>query len=142
MLFRSPIQSFDRMKAVLQAGKVVLAYEPVPLRTYKNKDRILENLPKEIQYTCLEKRTLMDVYQHKVSLDAFVSQFSLTELSELVRGEGMSSPKVTPGTASAFGGITDKLSAHGLPIACCSDGPSGIRMDSGMPSTSLPNGTL
>ena len=137
-----PIQSFDRMKAVLQAGKVVLAYEPVPLRTYKNKDRILENLPKEIQYTCLEKRTLMDVYQHKVSLDAFVSQFSLTELSELVRGEGMSSPKVTPGTASAFGGITDKLSAHGLPIACCSDGPSGIRMDSGMPSTSLPNGTL
>lgn len=137
-----PIKPFDRMKASLKDGKVVLGYEPAPLRTYKIRDRIKENQPKEIQHTCLEKRTLIDVYEHKVSLDAFIAQFSLTELAELVRGEGMSSPKVTPGTASAFGGVTDKLQAHGLPIACCSDGPSGIRMDSGMPSTSLPNGTL
>ncbi len=137
-----PSVPFDRMKAVLKDGQVVIEYEAVPLRTYAIKDRIAENKPKEIQHTCLEKRNLMDVYQRKVSLDAFVSQLSLTELSEIVRGEGMSSPKVTPGTASAFGGVTDKLKAHGLPIACCSDGPSGIRMDSGMPSTSLPNGTL
>ncbi|MCU0105089.1 glycoside hydrolase family 3 C-terminal domain-containing protein [Acholeplasma vituli] len=137
-----PIKPFNRMKAMLQNDKVVLTEEAVPLRTYTYKNRIAENQPKEIQNTCLEKRELIDVYEHKVSLDAFVSQFSLTELSEIVRGEGMSSPKVTPGTASAFGGVTDKLKAHGLPIACCSDGPSGIRMDSGMPSTSLPNGTL
>lgn len=137
-----PIKPFNRMKAVVQNGKVVLSEEAVPLRTYSIKKRIEDNLPKEIQNTCLEKRELFDVYQHKVSLDAFVSQLSLIELSEIVRGEGMSSPKVTPGTASAFGGVTDKLKAHGLPIACCSDGPSGIRMDSGMPSTSLPNGTL
>ena len=136
-----PIKPFERLKATLNQGRLVESYEPVPLRTYKIKDRIEENRPKEIQHTCLEKRHLIDVYQHKVSLDAFISQLSLAELSEIVRGEGMSSPKVTPGTASAFGGVTEKLQAHGLPIACCSDGPSGIRMDSGMPSTSLPNGT-
>ncbi len=136
-----PIKPFERLKPILKQGKLVESYESVPLRTYKIADRIKDNQPKEIQHTCLEKRTLFDVYQHKVSLDAFVSQFSLVELSEIVRGEGMSSPKVTPGTASAFGGVTEKLAAHGLPIACCADGPSGIRMDSGMPSTSLPNGT-
>lgn len=136
-----PIKAFDRLKASVQNGRFIESYEPTPIRTYKIKDRIENNLPKEIQHTCLEKRNLIDVYQHKVSIDAFVSQLSLTELAELVRGEGMSSPKVTPGTASAFGGVTEKLQAHGLPIACCSDGPSGIRMDSGMPSTSLPNGT-
>jgi beta-glucosidase len=53
----------------------------------------------------------------------------------------MSSPKVTPGTASAFGGVTDSLLNFGLPIASCADGPSGIRMDSGAIATSLPNGT-
>lgn len=137
-----PSKPFNRLKAQGFDGKIVLSEEAVPLRSYRIVERIQTNLPREIQNTCLEKRELIDVYQHKVSLDAFVSQFSLTELAELVRGEGMSSPKVTPGTASAFGGVTDKLKAHGLPIACCSDGPSGIRMDSGMPSTSLPNGTL
>ena len=54
----------------------------------------------------------------------------------------MSSPKVTPGTASAFGGVTEDLKKYGIPIVCCSDGPSGIRMDSGMQATSMPNGTL
>ena len=41
----------------------------------------------------------------------------------MFRGEGMCSPKVTPGTAAAFGGITDKLRSFGIPVACCADGP-------------------
>ena len=60
----------------------------------------------------------------------------------IVRGEGMSSPKVTPGTASAFGGVSDSLHGYGIPIACASDGPSGIRMESGLKATQLPIGTL
>lgn len=54
----------------------------------------------------------------------------------------MSSPKVTPGTASAFGGVGDSLFAYGIPIACTADGPSGIRMESGLKATQLPIGTL
>jgi beta-glucosidase len=84
---------------------------------------------------------LADVAENKVTLDEFVAQFSDEDLACIVRGEGMSSPKVTPGTASAFGGVTDSLLNFGLPIASCADGPSGIRMDSGAIATSLPNGT-
>ena len=53
----------------------------------------------------------------------------------------MCSPKVTPGTAAAFGGVTDSLRNFGIPVACCADGPSGIRMDCGTKAFSLPNGT-
>lgn len=60
----------------------------------------------------------------------------------MTRGEGMCSPKVTPGTAAAFGGVTEELKKFGIPIACCSDGPSGIRMDCGTMAYALPNGTL
>ena len=59
----------------------------------------------------------------------------------MTRGEGMCSPKVTPGTAGAFGGVTEKLKHFGIPVACCADGPSGIRMDNGTKAFSLPNGT-
>ena len=41
----------------------------------------------------------------------------------------MCSPKVTPGPAAAFGGITESLRNFGIPVACCADGPSGIRME-------------
>ena len=58
----------------------------------------------------------------------------------MVRGEGMCSPKVTPGTAGAFGGVTESLQAFGIPVACCADGPSGIRMDCGSIAFAMPNG--
>ena len=53
----------------------------------------------------------------------------------------MNSPKVTPGTGSCFGGVTEELISFGIPIVCTTDGPSGIRMDSGLLATSMPNGT-
>ena len=53
----------------------------------------------------------------------------------------MCSPKVTPGTAAAFGGVTEELKDFGIPCGCCADGPSGIRMDCGTTAFSLPNGT-
>ena len=77
----------------------------------------------------------------KISLEEFIAQLSEEDLFCLVRGEGMNSPKVTPGTAGAFGGVTEELLGFGIPIACCADGPSGIRMDVGTIAFSLPNGT-
>ena len=54
----------------------------------------------------------------------------------------MGSPLVTPGTASAFGGVSETLLRLGIPTACTADGPSGIRMDSGHKATQVPIGTL
>ena len=49
---------------------------------------------------------------------------------------------MTPGTAGAIGGVSDRLMKHfGIPAVCCADGPSGIRMDCGNKAYSLPSGT-
>ena len=85
---------------------------------------------------------LADVYDKKITPEQFLTQLSDEDLICMTRGEGMCSPKVTPGTAAAFGGVTDGLQQFGIPVACCSDGPSGIRMDCGTMAYALPNGTL
>ncbi|MCR5272088.1 MAG: beta-glucosidase, partial [Lachnospiraceae bacterium] len=77
----------------------------------------------------------------RCTMDDFIAQLSDEDLMCIVRGEGMSSPKVTPGCGGAFGGVTDELLSFGIPVACCSDGPSGIRMDSGKTAFAMPNGT-
>ena len=64
-------------------------------------------------------------------LKTLVDSLTNEEICHLIKGEGMSSDKVTPGIAGAIGGITDNLKEKGIPILGLSDGPSGIRMDSG-----------
>ena len=93
--------------------------------------------------TCQGNKGLLltDVFLKKASMDDFLSQIPDRELIHLVRGEGMCSPKAAPGTAAAFGGLTEELRRFGIPVACCADGPSGIRMDCGTKAFSLPNGT-
>jgi beta-glucosidase len=137
----APVIPFQRIKPVFEDGKISLGYEDVPQRSYDLNQRIADRRPVNLPYTGDQGYKLADVAENKVTLDAFVAQFSDEDLACIVRGEGMSSPKVTPGTASAFGGVTDSLLNFGLPIASCADGPSGIRMDSGAIATSLPNGT-
>ena len=85
---------------------------------------------------------MSDVAEGTVLMEQFIAQLSDDDLCCIIRGEGMGSPKVTPGTAAAYGGISDHLKMLGIPCGCCSDGPSGIRMDSGEKAFSLPNGTL
>ena len=140
----APTQEFTRLKPGTANGNGVFSteYEPVPLQSISLKDRIEHALPKTLPQTGHQNLTLKDVASGKTSMETFVAQFTKEELAALVRGEGMSSPKVTPGTASAFGGVTDELFALGLPIACCADGPSGIRMESGQMATQMPIGTL
>jgi len=134
----SPRVEFERMKA---SATGTLEYEGVPTRTYDLKDKVNANLPKEIPYTGDIGIKLEDVRTGKNTIEEFVAQLSDTDLCCLVRGEGMNSPKVTPGTGSCFGGMTEELIAFGIPIVCTTDGPSGIRMDSGLLATSMPNGT-
>lgn len=140
----APTKTFTRLKPGTpeENGIFSVVYEPVPLQTISLRERIENALPKPLPQTGNQNILLKDVASGNASLEDFVAQFTTEELAALVRGEGMSSPKVTPGTASAFGGVTDRLLAYGLPIACCADGPSGIRMEGGQTAAQMPIGTL
>lgn len=138
----APVEKFQRMKAVLLPdGTYQAVTEDVPVRTIDPQERRANEIPETYVYTGDKGYKLVDVLDKKVSMEEFVAQISEEDLIAIFRGEGMCSPKVTAGTAAAFGGVTDGLTALGIPVGCCSDGPSGIRMDCGTKAFSLPNGT-
>ena len=137
----APVTPFMRLRAECSAEKeFVETYEPAPLRTYSLKERIEAERPAEIACIGDQGWKLKDVQDGRVDMLQFVSQISAEDLCVLVRGEGMCSPKVTPGTAAAFGGITPELQSFGIPAGCCADGPSGIRMDCGTIAFLIPSG--
>lgn len=132
-----PVTPFQRMKN--SSGSVV--FEDVPL-TPDPEPHSHAELPAEIPQTGDRGIRLADVYNGKNTLEEFTAQLTDYDLSCIIRGEGMGSPKVTAGTAAAFGGVSDELQALGIPCGCCDDGPSGMRLDCGTKAFSLPNGTL
>ncbi len=132
-----PLTAFKRM--VNSSGKP--EFEDVPL-TGEAFPHDHAKLPAEIPQTGDRGILLADVVNGKNTLEEFTAQLTDYDLSCIIRGEGMGSPKVTAGTAAAFGGVSDTLTALGIPCACCDDGPSGMRLDCGTKAFSLPNGTL
>lgn len=132
-----PLTAFKRM--VNSNGKP--EFEDVPL-TGEAFPHDHAKLPAEIPQTGDRGIRLADVVNGKNTLEEFTAQLTDYDLSCIIRGEGMGSPKVTAGTAAAFGGVSDTLTALGIPCACCDDGPSGMRLDCGTKAFSLPNGTL
>ncbi|MEY8748676.1 glycoside hydrolase family 3 C-terminal domain-containing protein [Bacillales bacterium AN1005] len=140
----APTEDFTRMKpgARKDDGSYELVYTAVPKRQVSMADRIQQNLPQALEQTGNQGYKLRDVKDGQVSLEAFIAQLSDQDLAAIIRGEGMSSPLVTSGTASAFGGVSDSLFNYGIPVACTADGTSGIRMDSGEKATQVSIGTL
>lgn len=139
----APYEKFDRMKPFCdENGRMLIEYEETPLVTVDMYDRREQELPEEIPVTGDKGITLLDVKEGRASMDEFIAQFDDENLACFVRGEGMGSSLVTAGTASAFAGVSSNLIAHKIPSVCCDDGPSGMRLDSGMKAFSLPNGTL
>ena len=140
----APAEEFDRLTtgSVLENQLYQPSYKPVPVQTIDLAKRIKESLPKEMEITGNQGLTLQMVAEGTCSMEKFIAQLTKEELATIVRGEGMCSIKVTPGTAAAFGGVSDQLLEYGIPVACCADGPSGIRMDNGLLATQLPIGTL
>ena len=138
----APVTEFDRIKAVPTENGLNAVKEKAPLSLIDEKQRLLASIPEEIKYTGDKGLKLADVKNGKCSMSEFIAQLSDHDLSCIIRGEGMGSPRVTAGTASAFGGVSDELNAFGIPAGCCDDGPSGMRLDCGTNAFSLPNGTL
>ena len=139
----APYEKFDRMKPFCdENGRMLIEYEETPIVTVDMYDRREQELPEEIPVTGDKGITLLDVKEGRASMDEFIAQFDDEDLACFVRGEGMGSSLVTAGTASAFAGVSPNLIAHKIPSVCCDDGPSGMRLDSGMKAFSLPNGTL
>lgn len=130
-----PVTSFERMAAAYDESTKQLKFIKQKVEAsspYQNKHRN-DNLSELDNF--LERKDLnQDVL-------AVLKTLTDEELSCIVRGEGMGSPKVTAGTAAAFGGVSKSMNDKGIPCCCCTDGPSGIRMDSGSQAFSLPNGT-
>ena len=134
----APVEKFDIF--FNKNGK--LTQKPVFTSTKDMNQRCLERLPEEIKQTKDKKITLSDVAAKKADIKDFVAQFTDEDLACIVRGEGMGRALVTPGTAAAFGGVSPRLRDKlGIPCACCDDGPSGMRLDSGIKAFALPNGT-
>ena len=143
---RAVPKSSDTENACCSASANEYEYitEPVPLRTdpFGCGEGAKPFLLKAPDYTGDRGLMLKDVRDGNVTMDEFLAQFTEEELFPFVRGEGMGSPKVTPGTASAYGGTSEVLKAHGVPCGCCSDGPSGLRLDCGDKAMAIPIGTL
>lgn len=136
----APVRAFKRVIPRRDGAGYVPDCEDAPLATRTQQSLRAASLPCDIPYTGDKGLKLRDVAEKRCTLDEFIAQLSDDELCCLVRGEGMSSPKVTPGCGGAFGGVTEGLLKYGIPVACVTDGPSGIRMDSGKRAFALPNG--
>mgnify|MGYP001191528839 FL=1 len=138
----APVEAFERIKPVQTADGYEPQMEAVPLSRVDEVQRRLENLPKEIPFTGDRGIRLCDVRKGTHTMEEFIAQMTDYDLACVIRGEGMNSPRVTAGTASAFGGVSQELEALGVPCGCCDDGPSGMRLDCGTKAFSLPNGTM
>ena len=144
----APTKPFKRIKpyresAAAEPETFKICMEEVPLKSCTYEDRYNQDKDKieDIEFTDDKGYKLVDVMDGKISMREFVAQLDDDDLINMFRGEGMCSPRVTAGTAAAFGAVTDRHEKFGIPTACCADGPSGIRMDCGSKAFSLPNGT-
>lgn len=138
-----PVKDLSRTVIRKNGDKVEITKEKAPKRDYDLGKLIESGRPQSKSYEGDKGYKFVDYANGKIDVDTFLSQLSDEDLICMTRGEGMNSPKVTPGIAGSFGGVTKNLQENfGIPIAGCSDGPSGIRMDCGTESFLLPNGTL
>ncbi len=93
------------------------------------RQRILDNMPKEIGFKGDKGYKLSDVKNGKITLDEFISQLKNDELEALTRGQGyMDSEFGVVGNAGAFAGTIKSLRDKGVAPIITTDGPAGIRI--------------
>lgn len=141
----APEKSFSRLTAgaLKTDGTFMPSYKKLVPNKTNLEETIASSMPKEIPLTGNKGIMFDDVTGNPGMLDDFIAQFTKDELMTLCRGEGMMSLKVTPGIAGALGGLSGALhDKYHVPVAGCSDGPSGIRLDTGEEASLIPSGTL
>ena len=125
----APQSAFPIYKAEERDGVRVPVMGTAAHQTRDLKQRILQNLPKEIRRTGNRGWKLKDVRDGKITLDTFVAQLSPGELEAISRGGYiMNHPLGPKGNAGIFGGVTKSLREKGIPPVVTTDGPSGIRL--------------
>lgn len=133
-----PVLPMKRMRPLHEDDSCRMAEEEVPLKKCENHyEPVFRNT-----YTGDKGYKLRDVRDGKVSMNEFLAQIPTEELYAFIRGEGMGSPKVTAGICCAFGGVSETLKGFGIPCGACTDGPSGIRIDTGAKALAFPIGTM
>ena len=147
--YAQPTRAFDRFKLVEKNGRLEMSMEHIQAAKPEQKNHRAKDLdmvkmfyPQTQPAKTGEIIPLQGILDGKITMPDFLAQLTDEDLIKIVRGEGMGSPKVTAGTAAAFGGVSKSLLAKGIPCGCCTDGPSGLRLDSGASAFSLPNGTM
>ncbi|MDU0349187.1 glycoside hydrolase family 3 N-terminal domain-containing protein, partial [Actinomyces sp. MRS3W] len=126
----APGAPFERMTVVRDAqDRPQVGWEAVPTATIDLRERILARLPEAITPTGDTGIRFSDVVAGRTTMEAFVAQLEVEDLAQLAYGDvEMNSPLGAPGNAGAFGGLTERLRALGVPPVITTDGPSGIRV--------------
>ena len=137
----APEEPFPILSRQELDGRAITVSRRAAKRTVDLKQRIIQNLPKEVFQTGDKGYKLKDVKEGRVSLDAFIAQLSYEELEAISRGGYvMNHPLGARGNAGIFGGVTESLRQKGVPAVVTTDGPSGIRLYASC--SLLPIGTL
>ena len=91
----APVLPFKRMKpfAAEHKLKFVPVMEDVPTSEVDENERRITNLPADIPFTDDKGIKLADVKSGKHTMSEFIAQLSDYDLSCIIRGEGMGSPK-------------------------------------------------
>ena len=115
-------------------AELELTWESVPVRTESVSSHMRNDGAEDIPYTGDRGIRLGDVFDGKADMKSFLAQMSDDDLCCIVKGEGMCSPKVTPGTAAAFGGLTESLQKLGIP---CGSAQTDLRESYGLRCTGI-----
>lgn len=145
----APSVTFDRFHPSLigKTGKLDVTGTPDKYgnRYTFTRQRLTAKKPCQVQHrdeALSKEKTKYSVMLSSLENAPLLEQLTDDDLISIVHGEGMGSPRVTPGTASGFGGVTEHMKELGIPCACCDDGPSGMRLDTGDQAFSMPCGTM
>ena len=137
----APQEAFLRTVAVETENGLIPAMQPTPLAATDRRQRILDRLPAAVAQTGDRGIPLTDVKNGTATLADFIAQLSADELEAISRGAYiMNSPLGANGNAGVLGGVLPSLREKGIVPLTCTDGPSGIRLNT--VSTLLPIGTL
>lgn len=142
MVSISPIKPEQAFKIIYPQQKgesFEVSTKPVACGENTLRQRILNDLPKEIAYTDDKGVKLIDVKNNKAKMEDFVAQLTPAELDVLCRGDVvMHSSFGAAGNAGVFGGTIQSLREKGVPAVTLTDGPSGIRVSA--KASLLPSG--